>query len=107
MRRAAVGCVIAAAMVWAGVPAPAHADDTRTCEPWFGYSICYQTSDDTWWMCNPDCSQVPPPLFPFPGLPPARPPGAPPLPPAKPAPPPPPWPAQWFPGCWILDGCYS
>lgn len=85
-------------------PVTAHADDTRTCEPWYGYSVCFQQSDTTWWMCNPDCSQIPPPVRPFPGLPPAPPPGAP---PPTPGPPPPPWPSPRpvFPGCEIINDC--
>jgi hypothetical protein len=88
-------------------PASAYADETRTCEPWYGYSVCYQRSDDTWWMCNPDCSRIPPPVRPFPGLPPELPPDAPPQPPPNPAPPPPPWPLPppFFPGCQTINGC--
>ncbi|MFM9035675.1 MAG: hypothetical protein ACKOQ4_15570 [Mycobacterium sp.] len=87
--------------------ASAHADDTKTCMPWYGYSVCFQQSDTTWWMCNPGCSQIPPPVRPFPGLPPELPPGAPPPPPPSPTPPPPPWPEPppIFPGCWVINGC--
>lgn len=89
------------------LPTSAHADDTRQCEPWSGYSVCYQQSDDTWWMCNPDCSQIPPPVHPFPGLPPVLPPGAPAPPPPTQGPPPPSWPEPppIFPGCWVINGC--
>ena len=109
--RAAVTALFAAApLALLGFPIAAHAQDDRTCEPWFGYSVCYQASDQTWWMCNPDCSQIPAPLSPFPGLPPELPPGeAPPPPPATPPPPPPPWPTPppWFPGCWVINHCWS
>lgn len=95
-----VAAISTAAMI---MPASASADDTRTCQPWYGYSVCFQQSDTTWWMCNPDCSQIPPPVRPFPGLPP----DAPPPPPPKPTPPPPPWPVPppVFPGCETINGC--
>lgn len=102
--KVAIAAVAAAPLIQ---PVTAHADDTRTCEPWYGYSVCFQQSDTTWWMCNPDCSQIPPPVRPFPGLPPELPPGAPPPPPASPTPPPPPWPSPRpvFPGCEIINDC--
>lgn len=107
MRRRAVPVALVMAGALLPSPVPARADDTRQCEPWYGYSVCYQQPDDTWWMCNPDCARIPPPVRPFPGLPPAVPPGAPPPPPAQPAPPPPPWPVPppFFPGCQTINGC--
>jgi hypothetical protein len=106
---AAGGVALIAMASLALPPATAHAEDDRTCEPWYGYSVCYQASDQTWWMCNPDCSRIPPPVEPFPGLPPALPADAPPPPPAAPAPPPPPWPypPPWFPGCWVINHCWT
>lgn len=107
MRFSAVAVVAVVSATPFVMSATARADDTRQCEPWYGYSVCYQQSDDTWWMCNPDCLQIPPPVRPFPGLPPELPPDAPPPPPPKPAPPPPPWPVPppFFPGCQTIDGC--
>lgn len=102
LRSIATAAATAAALI--SVPVSAYADDTRQCEPWYGYSVCYQRSDDTWWMYNPDCAQIPPPVRPFPGLPPEVPTGAP---PPNPAPPPPPWPVPppFFPGCQTINGC--
>ncbi len=107
LRLIPAGTAIVTAALWVAVPITAHADDTRQCNPWYGYSVCYQSSDDTWWMCNPDCGQIPPPVRPFPGLPPELPLDAPPPPAPKPAPPPPPWstPPPYFPGCEVIDGC--
>ncbi len=108
MRRAPA---LAAAAVYTTVPlllpVVTHADDTRTCEPWHGYSVCFQQSDTTWWMCNPECAQIPPPVRPFPGLPPVLPPDAPAPPPPSQGPPPPPWsdPPPFFPGCEVINGC--
>lgn len=108
MIRTVVRGIAAIAAIGFALPPVAHADETRQCEPWFGYSVCYQGSDDTWWMCNPDCSQIPPPVRPFPGLPPQLQPGeSPPPPPASLPPPPPPWPVPppVFPGCEVINGC--
>lgn len=107
MRRAAAAMAAVMPVALVAAAGPARADDTRQCEPWYGYSVCYQRSDDTWWMCDPDCSRIPPPVRPFPGLPPELPPDAPPPPAPTPAPPPPPWPVPppFFPGCQTLNGC--
>lgn len=104
MRIPAVAVFAVIAATPCSLPGSAHADDTRTCEPWYGYSVCFQQSDLTWWMCNPDCSQIPPPVRPFPGLPPELPPDAP---PPSPNPTPPPWPSPppVFPGCEVINGC--